>query len=86
MILILVGQSAQAQSDTAAYEHRPFQFTFIFPPLSTNGVDNVNIINDVSLNLFLGVSGGVEAFEAGAFINVDKYYVEGYSWQALEIR
>lgn len=93
MILILMGQSVRAQSDsftlvqndslthaqgdTAAYEHRPFQFTFLFPPLSTNGIDNVNIINDISLNLFIGVSGGVEAFEAAVFINVDKYYVDG---------
>lgn len=40
-------------------------------------MDNFNIINDVSLNLFIGVSGGVEAFEAGVFINVDRYYVDG---------
>jgi len=59
------------------YRHRPFQFTFLFPPLSTNGVDNVNIVNDFSLNLFIGVSGGVEVFEAGSFINVDRYYVRG---------
>ena len=66
-----------AQEDTAAYEHRPFQFTFLFPPLSTNGVDNVRIINDFSLNLFLGVSGGVDKFEAGTFINIDQYHVNG---------
>jgi hypothetical protein len=68
---------AQTQHDTASYERRPFQFTFLFPPLSTNGINNVNIVNDVSLNLFLGVSGGVEAFEAGLFINVDRFYVDG---------
>jgi hypothetical protein len=68
---------AQTLHDTATYERRPFQLTFFFPPLSTNGINNVNIVNDVSLNLFLGVSGGVEAFEAGFFINVDRYYVDG---------
>lgn len=67
----------KAQSDTLEYRHRPFQFTFMFPPLSTNGIDNVHIINDVSLNLFIGVSGGVEIFEAGSFINVDRFYVNG---------
>jgi hypothetical protein len=67
-----------AQQDTADYEHRPFQFTFLFPPLSTNGIDNARIINDVSLNLLIGVSGGVEVFEAGGLINIDRYYVDGF--------
>ena len=71
------GLSAVAQNDTLEYRHRPFQFTFMFPPFSSNGADNVNIINDVSLNLFVGVSGGVEIFEAGSFINVDRFYVKG---------
>lgn len=68
---------AQAQEDTTVYERRPFQFTFLFPPLSTNGAKNAHIVNDVSLNLFLGVSGGVEAFEAGVFMNIDNYYMHG---------
>jgi len=77
MISLLTLTSVQAQGDTTAYERRPFQFTFLFPPLSTNGANNARIVNDVSLNLFLGVSGGVEAFEAAGFINVDQYYVNG---------
>jgi hypothetical protein len=71
-------QILSAQHDTIEYQHRPFQFTFMFPPLSTNGVQNAKIINNVSLNLFLGVSGGVENFEAGTFVNVDRYYVKGF--------
>lgn len=78
LISLLFIQSLQAQGDTASYERRPFQFTFLFPPLSTNGVRNSKIVNDVSLNLFLGVSGGVESFELGGFINVDNYYVKGF--------
>lgn len=77
LISLFIGQSVRAQSDTVEYEHRSFQFTFLFPPLSTNGVDNINMVNDVSLNLLIGVSGGVEAFEAGGFINVDRYYMKG---------
>ena len=77
VICILIGQSIYAQNDTVKYERRPFQFTFLFPPLSTNGINNVNTVNDVSLNLFIGVSGGVEAFEAGSFINIDRYHVNG---------
>ena len=77
LISILALQTLQAQEDSTAYERRPFQFTFLFPPLSTNGAKNAQIVNDVSLNLFLGVSGGVEAFEAATFINIDRYYMHG---------
>ncbi len=77
LISILFAQNILAQSDSVAYEHRPFQFTFLIPPLSTNGVGNFNTINDVSLNLFIGVSGGVDVFEAGGFINVDRFNVNG---------
>lgn len=78
LISLFFMQVLQAQGDSIAYERRPFQFTFLFPPLSTNGAANSKIVNDVSLNLFLGVSGGVEAFEAGTFINIDQYYVNGF--------
>lgn len=57
LISLLAMQTVQAQGDTTSYERRPFQFTFLFPPLSTNGAINGHIVNDVSLNLFLGVSG-----------------------------
>ena len=77
LISILAIQSLHAQGDSTAYERRPFQFTFLFPPLSTNGAKNAQIVNDVSLNLFLGVSGGVEVFEAATFINIDQYYMNG---------
>jgi hypothetical protein len=78
LISFLVTQILQAQEDTTGYERRPFQFTFLFPPLSTNGAQNSRMVNDVSLNLFLGVSGGVEKFEAATFINVDSYYMNGF--------
>lgn len=77
LISLLAFQIVQAQDDSTVYERSPFQFTFLFPPLSTNGAGNAQIVNDVSLNLFLGVSGGVEKFEAAGFINVDKYYANG---------
>jgi len=80
--LILIGLMSMpcltAQTDSTSLERRPFQFTFLFPPLSTNGAMNARIVNDVSLNLFLGVSGGVEKFEAGGFINIDQYHMNGF--------
>ncbi len=76
-IVIFLTQTLEAQNDSTSFDRRPFQFTFLFPPLSTNGARNTHIINDVSLNLFLGVSGGVEKFEAATFINIDQYYMNG---------
>ena len=67
-----------AQQDSAEYARSPFQFTFLFPPLSTNGINNASTVNDVSLNLLIGLSGGVEAFELGGLINIDRYYVDGF--------
>lgn len=85
LVLSLKGQQvspdqlhpAGTRQDTS-YQHRPFQFTFLFPPLSTNGINNVHMVNDVSLNLLVGLSGGVEAFEAGGLINIDRYFVDGF--------
>jgi hypothetical protein len=64
--------------DTIGYETRPFQFTFLIPPFSTNGYENARIVNSVSLNLFTGISGGVDGAEFGGFINVDRYFVRGF--------
>ncbi len=77
LVSLMMTQSLMAQTDSTSYERSPFQFTFLFPPLSTNGARNAQIVNDVSLNLFLGVSGGVEKFEAAGFINIDQYYMNG---------
>lgn len=77
LVSLIFGTLVLAQEDTAVYERRPFQMTFFFPPLSTNGANNANVVNDVSLNLFLGVSGGVEAFEGGLFMNIDRFHMHG---------
>ncbi len=65
------------QTDTLDYETSPFQLTFLFPPFSTNGMDNANYVNNVSINLFAGVSGGVDGIEMGGFINVDRFFMSG---------
>lgn len=76
-LLAGAGSLIQAQPADSLLERRPFQLTF-FPPLSTNGVGNAHTINNVSLNLLVGFSGGVEAFEAGGLINIDRWYVDGF--------
>ena len=56
---------------------RPFQFTFIYP-LGTNGVNSPEYSNDFSLNILGGFNGGVNAFEVGAFANINHGNVNGF--------
>ncbi len=77
LLFIMHTQLVIAQDDETTYETRPFQVTLMFPPFSTNGPDNVNYINNFSLNPFMGISGGVDGIELGGFINIDRYYVNG---------
>lgn len=69
---------ASGKTDTVHYETSPFQLTFMFPPLSTNGMANTNYVNNLSLNTFVGLSGGVDGVELGGFINVNRYFVRGF--------
>ncbi|MCF8346703.1 MAG: hypothetical protein K9G38_05785 [Bacteroidales bacterium] len=77
LLIITSVLPASGKTDTIHYETSPFQFTFFVPPFSSNGLDNANYVNDVSLNLFIGVSGGVDGMELGGFINVDRFFVRG---------
>lgn len=86
--LLLTGMWSMAQgqndrettisSDSGEYRRSPFQVTFLFPPFSTNGFDNINFVSNLSLNLFVGASGGTDGVELGGFINVDRYFVNGF--------
>ncbi len=79
-ICLVLGHSfVNAQEDeTADLYESPFQFTFMFPPLSTNGIKNAKTVNQVSLNLFIGNSGAVDGVELGSFINTDNRYMKGF--------
>ncbi|HKK62249.1 MAG TPA: hypothetical protein VJ951_06805, partial [Bacteroidales bacterium] len=77
IIMLLSSEQPIYGQDTLGYEVSPFQVSII-PPFSSNGPDNANMINNLSLNLFIGVSGGVDGVELGGFINVDRFYVSGF--------
>ncbi len=64
--------------DTKELYQSPSQFTFMFPPLSTNGVRNSETEVRTSLNLFAGYTGAVDGFELGSFLNLDRYHVNGF--------
>jgi hypothetical protein len=50
---------------------RPFQVSLI-PGISTHGSLNSQVINNFSLNIFGGYSGGVRGVEVGSLFNLDK--------------
>lgn len=79
---ILMAQNGSGQTQelkpTPELQRKSFQFTFMFPPLSTNWVHNSKTINKVSLNLFAGNAGGVDGVEIGGFINTINYHVRGF--------
>ena len=66
----LVEKGMSAKSESAV------QVSFI-PPLSTNGAENRNFINNLSFNVLGGYSGGLNGFELGGIANVEKGPVKG---------
>lgn len=66
--------SAQAKPDTS-YTF-PLQISFV-PPLSTNGMANVNQTNNFSLNILAGYAGGLNGLELGGFANLLKGDMNG---------
>jgi len=62
-----------------AQEHKPlrdFQLSIV-PSLGTEGRNSSDYRYRVSLNLFSGITGGVEGFEAGGFMNINTGPVKG---------
>ncbi len=63
-----------AQADSIPV--KDFQLTFFYP-LGTGGTNSINSSYDVSLNLLFGQTGATESFEAGGFLNINRYYSKG---------
>ncbi len=63
--------------ETSDEMKKSFQFTFIYP-MGTNGSLSGQISNNFSVNLLAGVNGGVNAFEFGAFANINHGDVSGF--------
>lgn len=65
------------RSDSKEKPLKPFQLS-IFPMLGTDGTDVINNRYRVSLNLFAGITGGIEGFEAAYFMNITRGNFEGF--------
>lgn len=73
--LVSSKQKIQSINLSKFFTVRPIQGSII-PGLSTNGKLNSQVINNVSLNMFGGYSGGVDGFEMGGLFNIDKKNVQ----------
>ena len=71
VVTLVPGASSQEEKPL-----KPLQVS-IFPGFGTEGTDAVNNRYRVSLNIFAGITGGIEGFEAGGFMNIDNGNVKG---------
>ena len=78
ILLILQNPASFSQEEKSetTQNQRPFQVTFV-TPLGTNGVLAPGILNEVSLNILVGVNGGSGSFELGGLLNIDNGPVDG---------
>jgi hypothetical protein len=67
---------------SAGYENRLAQVTFI-SPLGTNGVRCGRYVNMLSLNILGGYAAGLQGFEFGGLVNVEKDYVYGVQFAGI---
>jgi hypothetical protein len=63
-------------SVSADYKTMPLAITFV-PPMSTNGMQAPEVVNKTSLNILAGTSRGLDGFEIGSLVNVEKEFVNG---------
>ncbi len=57
-------------------ETKPFQLS-VFPMVGTEGVHSHKYLYRMSLNVFAGVTGGVDGVELGGFLNINRYSMTG---------
>ncbi|HLO60228.1 MAG TPA: hypothetical protein VK179_15870 [Bacteroidales bacterium] len=58
-------------------QHSPVQVSFVYP-LGTHGYKSTAYVFDFSFNILTGYTGGVDGFELGGLINMNKGNVSGF--------
>ncbi|HVG40877.1 MAG TPA: STN and carboxypeptidase regulatory-like domain-containing protein [Chitinophagaceae bacterium] len=74
-LLLSSRQKIQTLNLRKYFTERPFQIS-LTPGLGTHGKLSGQVINNFSLNVFGGYSGGVNGFEVGGLFNIDKKDVQ----------
>ncbi len=76
LITLNVPLKAQNESDDPV-ETRAFQLSLL-PSVGTEGVYAFDNIYNLSLNIFAGLTGGVDGLELGGFVNINRYTMHGF--------
>lgn len=64
------------QSDSSGYKYSNAQVTFV-PPIGSHGTEAGRYVNHLSFNVVAGHAAGLEGFELGGVINIEKDFVYG---------
>ncbi len=75
-LLLSAKQKIQSVNLKKFFVARPYQVSF-FPPLSTNGRLNAQVVNKFSVNALGGYSAGVNGVEFGGLFNINKKNMQG---------
>lgn len=75
LLLSLFVHQLRAQS-YGNYDKVPFAMS-LFPPVSTNGTNAGNCVNQISINIISGYSGGLAGLEFAGFSNTERDFVRG---------
>ncbi len=76
--LLLININAQDQE----LKKGDFQISFVYP-LSTSGPLSMQYEYNASLNVLIGFTGGINGFEAGGLININRWNVRGAQFAGL---
>ncbi len=76
IILILLPLALIAVEDPNQPEIRPFQLSLV-PFIGTEGVHAQEHIFNASINIFAGLTGGVEGIELGGLLNMNRFSMTG---------
>jgi len=83
MLGIAFGSSGQEVANPENEKlYTPIQFTFI-TPMGTNGIHSYKYKSTVSLNMLVGVTGGVEGIELGGLSNISLGNIHGVQFAGL---
>jgi hypothetical protein len=80
--LLSATQKVQSINLKNFFTSRPFQLS-LTPGLSTQGKLSSQVINNASLNVFGGYTGGVNGAEIGGLFNINKKYVQYFQAAGL---
>lgn len=77
LVTIQADGATVPRSDSEEKPLKQFQIS-IFPMVGTDGTDVINFRYRTSLNLFAGITGGIDGFEAAYFMNITRGDIRGF--------